>query len=205
MSRCSAFRLQPRSMNSTASQSSSSGCDGGSLCLPKFSVVLTRPVPKYPCHIRFTIARAVVGAWRSTSQRANVKRLGGRIGRQRIQKRRHARAPPPWPVSGNRRASGCASRGVFARNERQLGGSLRVLPPQIRNLRIGLPPLGDRCTPISEHGLHLGRCTLAARRGQNLAHRTRQRIGYDAWFGGDRKPECGPDCRCRLSSLFQPP
>ena len=38
---------QPLRTNSTASQSSSSGCDGGSPWTPKSSCVLTRPVPKY--------------------------------------------------------------------------------------------------------------------------------------------------------------
>ena len=47
--RCIAFMLQPRSMNSAASQSSSSGCEGGSPCEPKSSDVLTRPVPNNIC------------------------------------------------------------------------------------------------------------------------------------------------------------
>ena len=63
-------------MNSQASQSSSSGCDGGSLCVPRSSLVLTNPVPKYACQTRLTNARAVVGDLRSTSQRAKVSRVG---------------------------------------------------------------------------------------------------------------------------------
>src|SRR6187200_605283 len=47
--RCSSLMLQPRSMNSTESQSRSSGCDGFSLCVPKSSLVETIPVPKYAC------------------------------------------------------------------------------------------------------------------------------------------------------------
>src|SRR5437879_8483268 len=77
MSRCSAFRLQPRSMNSTASQSSSSGCEGVSLCDPRSSLVLTRPVPKYVCQTRLTNERAVVGDLRSTSHWAKSSRVAG--------------------------------------------------------------------------------------------------------------------------------
>ena len=39
ISRCRCLRLQPFSMNSTASQSSSSGCEGGSHCRPRSSLV----------------------------------------------------------------------------------------------------------------------------------------------------------------------
>ena len=39
--------------------------------------MLTRPVPKYACQTRLTSARAVVGDCRSTSQLANVSRVGG--------------------------------------------------------------------------------------------------------------------------------
>ena len=42
----SLFTSQPDSRNSTASQSSSSGCDGASPCDPKSSAVFTMPVPK---------------------------------------------------------------------------------------------------------------------------------------------------------------
>src|SRR5437588_9771864 len=63
-------------MTSTASQSSSSGCDGASLWVPRSSLVLTRPVPKYACQTRLTSARAVVGDFGSTSQRAKSRRLG---------------------------------------------------------------------------------------------------------------------------------
>ena len=53
--------LQPRFMNSTASQSSSSGCVGGSPILPKFSSVATMPRPKCFCQRRLTMTRAVSG------------------------------------------------------------------------------------------------------------------------------------------------
>ena len=48
-------------MNSTASQSSSSGCVGGSPILPKFSSVATMPRPKCFCQRRLTMTRAVSG------------------------------------------------------------------------------------------------------------------------------------------------
>ncbi len=74
---CIAFTSQPRSTNSVASQSSSSGCDGHSPCEPKSSTVFTSPVPKYICQNRFTVTRAVSGFDGSTSQRANPSRLFG--------------------------------------------------------------------------------------------------------------------------------
>ena len=43
------FHVPALRMNSVASQSSNSGCDGGSPCDPKFSAVLTSPMPKYIC------------------------------------------------------------------------------------------------------------------------------------------------------------
>ena len=48
---------QPVRMNSAASQSSSSGCEGDSPCEPKSSTVLTRPMPKNICRKRFTVTR----------------------------------------------------------------------------------------------------------------------------------------------------
>ncbi len=68
------FMLQPRSTNSVASQSSSSGCDGLSPCVPKSSDVRTMPRPKNSCQMRFTATRAVSGFSRETSQRASASR-----------------------------------------------------------------------------------------------------------------------------------
>ena len=61
-------------MNSTASQSSSSGCDGGSPILPKLLGVRTSPSPKWCCHRRLTITRAVSGLSRCTSHSAKPRR-----------------------------------------------------------------------------------------------------------------------------------
>src|SRR5436190_20345194 len=66
-------------MNSHASQSSSAACDGSSQRVPKSSGVLTRPVPKYTCQIRFTNARAVVGDFGSTSHLAKVSRAASEL------------------------------------------------------------------------------------------------------------------------------
>src|SRR3954454_16410225 len=64
-------------MNSVVSQSSNSGLDGVSLCIPKSSAVATSPIPKYACHIRLTAERAVVGERLSTNHRANSRREPG--------------------------------------------------------------------------------------------------------------------------------
>ena len=79
--------LQPRSMNSAASQSSSSGWVGLSPCVPKSSEVRTRPRPKNSCHMRLTATRAVSGLLRETIQRARPSRtrFAGR-GRQRAER-----------------------------------------------------------------------------------------------------------------------
>ena len=61
MRRCICLMLQPRSANSTASQSSSSGWVGGSPWRPKSFGVRTIPSPKCPCQMRFTITRASSG------------------------------------------------------------------------------------------------------------------------------------------------
>ena len=58
MSVISFFTSQPDSRNSTASQSSSSGCDGGRACTPKSSADSTNPAPKNSCQKRFTMTRA---------------------------------------------------------------------------------------------------------------------------------------------------
>ena len=60
-------------MNSVASQSSRSGCDGGSPRKPKLSEVVTKPVPKYSCQIRLTVTRAVSGFSGEPIQRAKVE------------------------------------------------------------------------------------------------------------------------------------
>ena len=66
--------IEPASMNSAASQSSSSGWLGYSAWLPRFSLVFTRPVPKNRSHIRFTHTRAVSGLSRATIHFASDSR-----------------------------------------------------------------------------------------------------------------------------------
>ena len=67
---------QPVSMKSAASQSSSSGWLGYSAWLPRFSLVLTRPVPKNRSHCLFTQTRDVSGWSRETIQFASASRSG---------------------------------------------------------------------------------------------------------------------------------
>src|SRR5262245_60597281 len=61
-------------LNSQASQSSNSGCEGASPWRPKSSLVLTSPVPKQRSQSRLTVTRAVRGFCGSTSQRARASR-----------------------------------------------------------------------------------------------------------------------------------
>src|SRR3989442_6586234 len=64
-------------MNSAASQSSNSGCDGNSPCEPKSSDVRTNPVPKYICQYRLTMTRDVSGCEGCVNHRARPSRLRG--------------------------------------------------------------------------------------------------------------------------------
>src|SRR5438874_5845276 len=72
--RCIVLMLQPRATNSYASQSSSSGCDGGSPIFPKLLGVRTMPSPKWCCQMRFTMTRAVRGFSDAVSHSANPRR-----------------------------------------------------------------------------------------------------------------------------------
>jgi len=56
--RTSAFISQPLAMNSTASQSSSSGWEGYSPCMPRSSTAADNPVPKNCFQSRLTNVRA---------------------------------------------------------------------------------------------------------------------------------------------------
>ena len=70
--------FQPLSINSTASQSSNSGCDGKAPCVPRSSQVRTRPWPKRSFHSRLTSTRATSGFSRETIQRARSSRVARR-------------------------------------------------------------------------------------------------------------------------------
>ena len=76
MRRMSFFWLQPSSTNVTASQSSSSGCEGSLPCVPKSLAVSTRPRPNSCCQTRFTATRGVNGFFGSTSHSASASRAG---------------------------------------------------------------------------------------------------------------------------------
>ena len=75
--------LQPRCMNSEASQSSSSGWVGRSPWVPKSSLVKTMPRPKTSCQMRFTATREVSGClWRDQPAGEAEARFAGRHRRQ---------------------------------------------------------------------------------------------------------------------------
>ena len=129
--------------------------------------------------MRFTIARAVVGDWRSTSHRAKVKPIRRRILRQRMQERRNARLDQLCPASESRRDSACASRAF-----RRVRSSTSCDEPSgcCRHSSsicvVGVFPFRDRRPPVTEDGLRCCcRCALVARDRKNLAHAARQRIG----------------------------
>src|SRR5262249_31612941 len=82
LTRC--FTSQPLSRNSTASQSSSSGCVGQAPCEPKSSSVLTRPWPKNSFHSPLTNTRAVSGLSAPGIHLARSSRVARRL-------------PPPSP------------------------------------------------------------------------------------------------------------
>ena len=70
--------LHPARTNSVASQSSSSGCVGGSPCVPKSSLVSTMPRPKNCSQTRLTVTRAVSGL--SSLDAASARGRGGSAG-----------------------------------------------------------------------------------------------------------------------------
>jgi hypothetical protein len=74
MRRCKCLRLQPWSMKSRASQSSSSGCVGGSPWAPKSLGVRTIPWPKCQAQTRLTRTRAVSGLSRAVNHFARAAR-----------------------------------------------------------------------------------------------------------------------------------
>ena len=80
------FMSQPLSRNSTASQSSSWGCEGRWPMMPKSSVVSTRPAPKSSFHMRLTVTRAVKGfsglTVHSAERQAIVRLPAGKAGRK---------------------------------------------------------------------------------------------------------------------------
>src|SRR5213083_2645974 len=74
MTRCKCFKLQPELMNSDASQSSNSGCVGGSLRVPKSEGDATSGSPKCSIQTRFTSTRAVSGLAGEAIARASSRR-----------------------------------------------------------------------------------------------------------------------------------
>src|SRR5258708_1042844 len=129
-------------MNSTASQSSTSGSDGFSLCMPRSSLVPTRPMPKYACQTRLTMARPVVGALRSPRQRVQEARYSGVNALDGIEE-----------IAALKNE--CLPR-LIARLQNELRRSFRMLPPQSFDLFVLLFPLGDGGSPEAEHLRDLG-------------------------------------------------
>ena len=70
------LRRQPPRMSSPASQSSSSGCEGGVPWAPKSLGVATSPWPKWCCHRRLTITRAT--RWPAPSAGSVIQRASDR-------------------------------------------------------------------------------------------------------------------------------
>src|SRR6266851_1455772 len=77
MTFCKAFTSHLMRINSVASQSINSGCEGWSPCDPKLSTVFTKPTPKNISQYRFTATRAVNGLDGSTSHMARPNRFLG--------------------------------------------------------------------------------------------------------------------------------
>ena len=82
---------QPDSRNSTASQSSNSGCDGNSPETPKSPADRTRPVPNNSLQNRFTVTRAVSGCSGRSSHLRKPKPIVRQVGREGGQHRGRAR------------------------------------------------------------------------------------------------------------------
>ena len=138
MSRCSCFSDQPCRMNSTASQSSSSGCDG------RFALVAEIAERSRPARCRrrrptarLTVTRAVSGFSGETSQRAKPSRLrGASAGRAAGRRARPAppassgcRYSPRWWRQVVRGLSGGRSRSTsvsWPRGDAQFADALRV-------------------------------------------------------------------------------
>ena len=127
ISRWIGLSRQPWATSSVASQSSSSGCDGGSPRTPKSLGVATIPRPKWCCQSRLTITRAVSGLSGRVSQRGQGQASAGGRRRRRDRLGRKAssgcearttpgrpRARPSGPGSSGRPGGGRTSRGPRA-------------------------------------------------------------------------------------------
>ena len=192
-------------MNSTASQSSNSGCDGASDCVPRSSLVLTSPVPKYDCQTRLTIERAVVGDCGSTSQRANVSRVGGAFSGKRMQERRHAwlhrviwlEKVAALQASAFRAAPRVRARPI-ATSPRDAAATARRSWRWLPGIRHGRPPVAEQrgrpaaaCARRPERPRPRARCAGSGSAVGLRALVTETRNRPRLWFW--------------LSSLFQPP
>ena len=151
---------QPLSMNSTASQSSSSGWLGNVPCVPKSSSVSTRPRPNSCAQKRLTMTRAVSGLSRSTSQRASPRRSAGhRLG---ADERPRARPPPRFALLQEvalhqhvRRAALVGRQLLHDRHLRELGPPRLPAPPVRRAAASAKAP---RCENVARASADRHRC-----------------------------------------------
>ncbi len=179
-------------MNSTASQSSSSGCDGGSLCEPRSSLVLDQAGAEVRLPDAVDDATGPSsGASRSTSQRANVRRFGRRIRRQRIAGTRARPARPACRgLRKSPRSSMCVIRGVSRPASTSCDEPSGCSPPERLDPVVGLLPLGDGRPPVAEDGRDLRGRPLLARA---IARISRTPAGSGSAVGvgavGDREAE----------------
>ena len=164
-------------MNSQASQSSNSGCDGVSLCVPRSSLMLTNPVPKYACQTRLTNARAVVGDLPvdQPAGERQPRRLAA-VGK-RVQEGGHtggdllAGLEPVAPLEHRRRAA------LLASHQGQRGRSLGPLLEEGLDPLVGLLEFGDDRPPVGEDDGLLGGRPPGGRDGQDLPHPLGERVG----------------------------
>ena len=179
ISRCSRLSLQPPRMNSSASQSSSSGCVGRSPSTPKSPGVSTSPRPKWCIQTRLTSTRATSGC-RAARQVARRRPAGGRSsaapGRRPGSRARPAAAartvrspgrPPAWAGRSRRGRS----RRVVGHLAGHLGQGLRRSPRPAGSAR---PAPSGRRSRLDDRGgrpwvVEVRRCrALTLRRGYSL-------------------------------------
>ena len=78
---------------------------------------------------------------------------------------------------------------LCAGEQRELGGSLGVLPPQLRNPVVRRLPFRNRRAPVAEYGLGLGRRAPLPRDFDERTHACGERIGGRSRVRGDRETE----------------
>ena len=174
-------------------------------CVPKSSLVSTRPRPKSCSQSRFTATRATSGLLSSTSQRARPRRFDGLIVAHRVQRRRACRRTR-------------ARLGREAAAHAQLVRRPLERRPLLHHERRRNPQVGERLSRGGERvarrlqraAASLGR-TRRDRRpapslrslGRDIEHgpQPRRKLGASERIGGRRRPTDGtgrcPGRSCR--------